>query len=56
MGYGTARIARQLPPGGRVVSIEAGEEQVGACQLRLQRLTDASELTFNCAFQAPGTL
>ena len=29
MGYGTARIARQLPPGGRIVSIEAGEEQVG---------------------------
>ena len=32
MGYGTARIARQLPPGSRVISIEAGEEQVGAWQ------------------------
>lgn len=29
MGYGTMRIWRQLPPGGRVLSIEAGEEQVG---------------------------
>lgn len=28
MGYGCARIARQLPPGGRLVSIEAREEQV----------------------------
>jgi catechol O-methyltransferase len=29
MGYGTMRIARRLPPRGRVVSIEASEEQVG---------------------------
>ena len=29
MGYGAARIARNLPPGGRLISIEASEEQVG---------------------------
>jgi predicted O-methyltransferase YrrM len=28
MGYGAARISRQLPPGGRLITIEAGEEQV----------------------------
>ncbi|PSC72400.1 catechol O-methyltransferase-like [Micractinium conductrix] len=27
MGYGAARIARNLPPGGRLISIEASEEQ-----------------------------
>lgn len=28
MAYGALRIARQLPPGGRLVTVEAGEEQV----------------------------
>lgn len=28
--YGTLRIARNLPPGGRVVTLEAGEEQARA--------------------------
>lgn len=34
MGYGTIRIARALPPGGRVVSIEASPEQVRVLGLR----------------------
>lgn len=30
MGYGAIRIACSLPPGGRLVSVEASAEQVGA--------------------------
>ena len=29
MGYGAIRIARALPPGGRLVTVEASAEQVG---------------------------
>lgn len=29
MGYGAIRIARSLPPSGRLVSMEASAEQVG---------------------------
>lgn len=32
MGYGTARIFRSLPPGGRVISVEAGEEQAAVAR------------------------
>ncbi|KAL4443450.1 hypothetical protein ABPG75_011187 [Micractinium tetrahymenae] len=36
MGYGAARIARQLPPGGRLISIEASEEQAAVARQVLE--------------------
>ncbi|KAI3428022.1 hypothetical protein D9Q98_006408 [Chlorella vulgaris] len=36
MGYGAARISRQLPPGGRLITIEAGEEQAEVARQVLQ--------------------